>query len=428
MTATVRQFERTLLWEVGVSVPVPVLKDDEGSNKAVACLRVILHGLETRSQASELDSLVGKLISAFLETRWIWPRQFAQMTAYAFILSDPRVKVLDIAALQALSRELQNKLFGASGGGEVALIVFEGEEPEVHRFAALEPEDVRKLTSGEGGVSPPFEGRISQVTPKGARTIDAPTRIVNFSTPKFERNYEPLYRAVYFTPSRRVFANIALCKPLGAVGLRDRLDGAQVLPGVPTEEFDEGCVESALEALRQAPVEGQLYVPLNFSSLVRPACRLAYGEFLSRLPMEHRAKLSAAIYETPRDPSFFALSQIAKYLAGHFGQINLVVSDPGFEIEKMIQGAVASVGLVLPEGDAPARLAAIRRFMRNRETYKRKQVWPGVLGVATRAELDLCLHLRTPAISGPAVSDLTPGPIGAAMCELDALPLRLAPR
>ncbi len=401
--------------------------DDEAS-KAVACLRVILHGLESRQHAAELDALVGKLINAFLETRWVWPRQFTQMTAYAFILSDPRVKVLDKSALQALSRELQGKLFGASGGGEVALIVFEGEEPEVHRFAALEPEVVRKLASGEGGVSPPFEGQLSQVTPKGEKPIDPTPKSVSFSTPKFERNYEPLYRALYFAPSRRFFANMALCKPLGAAGLRDVLVGAHVLPGVATEEFDEGCVESALEALRQAPVEGQLYVPLNFSSLVRPAGRLAYGEFIARLPSEHRAKLAAAIYETPRDPSFFALNQMGKYLAGHFAQINLVVSDPAFEIEKLAHGAVASVGLVLPEVEPPARLAAIRRFMQSREMFKRKQIWPGVLGVASRAELDLCLELRTPTISGPAVSDLTPCPIGAAPCEPGALPYRTAAR
>jgi hypothetical protein len=406
-------------------LPTPVLKEDDNSCKAIACLRVILYGLQARQHAAELDALVGKLINAFLETRWIWPRQFAQMTAYAFILSDPRVKTLDKVALQALSRELQSKLFGASGGGEVALILFEGEEPEVHRFAALEPEEVRRLTNGEGGVSPPFEGQLSHVTPHGAKVIDPTPRIVSYSTPKFERNYEPLYRALYFAPSRRFFANIALCKPLGAVGLCDRLAGAHVLPGVATEEFDEGCVESALEALRQAPVQGQLFVPLNFSSLIRPASRLAYGEFLSRLPIGHRDKLSAAVYETPRDPSFFALNQISKYLAGHFGQFNLVVSDPGFEIEKLPQGLVASVGLVLPEADAPSRLASIRRFMQNREIYKRKQVWPGVLGVATRGELDLCVELRTPAISGPAVSQLTPGPIGAVQWEPSGAPYRL---
>jgi len=404
-------------------VQASVLNREETS-KAVACLRVILHGLESRQHAAELDALVGKLINAFLETRWVWPRQFTQMTAYAFILSDPRVKVLDKSALLALSRELQSKLFGASGGGEVALIVFEGEEPEVHRFAALEPEDVRRLASGEGGVSPPFEGRLSQVTVNGATPIEPTPPSVSFRTPKFGRDYEPLYRALYFAPTRRFFANMALCKPRRAASLRDRLVGRHVLPGVPTEAFDEGCVESAMEALSQAPVEGQLYVPLNFSSLVRPAGRLAYGAFLAQLPTAHRTKLAAAIYETPRDPSFFALNQIAKSLASHFAQINLVVSDPAFEIEKLAPGAVASVGLVLPEAEPPARLAAIRRFMQSREMFKRKHVWPGLLGVANRAELELCLDLRAPAISGPAVSDLTSIPIGAVSCEPDALPYR----
>ena len=393
----------------------------EEVSKAMACLRVVIHGMEGKPATHELNALIGKLINAFLETRWTWPRHFEQITPYAFILTDPRAQTLDKTALQALSRELQLKLFGESGAGEVALVVYEGDEMEVHRFAALEPQVLDRLASGGGGVDPPFEGLLSKVTAAGAAPI---TPMVSFSTPKFERNYEPVYRGLYFAPSRRFFGNVALCKPLGAIGVRDVLAGGQVLPGVATEEFDEACVESAMAALVQAPVEGALFIPLNFSSLVRPARRLAYGDFIARLPVQHRARLAAAVYETPRDPSFFALGQIAKYLAQHFGQISLQVSDPAFEIEKLAPGLVASVCLVLPETDSPARAAAIRRFMHNRDTFKRKHIWPGVAGVASRMERDLCLDLRVPAMSGPAIADLTPSPVGAVEREPDALPLR----
>ncbi len=395
----------------------------EEVSKAMACLRVLIHGMEGKPATAELNALIGKLINAFLETRWIWPRQFEPLNAYAFILTDPRAQVLDKSALQALSRELQLKLFGVSGAGEVALVVYEGDETEVHRFASLDAQDLDKLASGQGGVHPPFEGLLSKVTAKGATPI-AP--VVSYCTPRFERNYEPIYRGLYFVPGQRFFANVALCKPLGAVALRDFLAGAHVLPGVATEEFDEACVESAAAALDQGPVEGQLYVPLNFSSLIRPAGRLAYSEFISRLPRQHRAKLVAGVYETPRDPSFFALGQIAKCLGPHFAQISLLVSDPAFEIEKLAPGLVASVCLVLPDADQAARASAIRRFMNNRDTFKRRQIWPGITGVTSRAERDLCLELRVPAIGGPAVSDLTPSPVGAVARESGALPLRSA--
>src|ERR1700749_811639 len=99
---------------------------------ALACLRVAIYGHKGRLASPELKALVAKLVTAFLETRWVWPRQFEQMTPYAFILSDPRAKAMDRAALQLLARELQVKLFGMDGGGEVVLLLFEGPEMERH--------------------------------------------------------------------------------------------------------------------------------------------------------------------------------------------------------------------------------------------------------------------------------------------------------
>lgn len=407
----------------------------EAVNKAVACLRVLVHGVHGRANSAELNTLVGKLVNAFLETRWVWPRQFSQETPSAFILTDPRVTELDKVALQSLSRELQLKLFGDSPTGEVSLLVFEGDELEVHRFAGLAPEVLEKLAAGEE-TFPPFEGQLCRVTPTTSAPVapakarmdepgwHEPIRDVTFSTPKFERNYEPVYRPIYFIPSRRFFGNLALCKPLGSATLRDQLSGPGVLPGVSTEEFDEGCVESAAAAMSQAPTDGLLYVPLNFSSLVRPASREAYSEFLSRLPTAHRSKLVASVYETPRDPSFFALSQVRKFLDTNFCQINLLVADPSFEIEKLAPGVVGSVTLVLPEHDVAARLHAIRMFMRNRETFKRKHIWPGVARVTSRGELDACLAMRVPAVNGPAVADLMTSPISGVQREFENLPLR----
>jgi hypothetical protein len=405
----------------------------EAISKSSACLRVILHGVKAKPPKTDLDALIGKLINAFLETRWIWPRQFSALTPFTYVLSDPRAPLPDKPALQTLSCELQLKLFGLSSAGEVILLWFEGDELDVHRFAELDADALNKLLNGEASeVFPPFAGQFSRVTAKGFETIDlnarpaapAEAKAVSFSSLKFEPHYEPVYRGLYFPPSRRFFGNIALCKPLGAPSLRDQLAGAEVLNGVRTEDFDEGCVESAVAALSQARVEGQLFVPLNFSSLIRPARRNQYAAFFERLPAPYRAKLVAAIYETPRDPSFFALGQARQFLSRHFGHVNLFVSDPAFQVDKLAAGVVGGVTLVLPEADPPARLSALRAFMSQRETFRRKQLWPGVSRVASRAELDLCLATRVAAVSGPAVSDITFSPLGAGAREIDDLPLR----
>jgi hypothetical protein len=403
----------------------------EATSKAVACLRVLIYSASGRPASAELNALVAKLINAFLETRWTWPRQFSAMTPYAFVLSDPRSQALDKQALRALSKELQLKLFGDSRGGEVSLLVFEGDEMEIHRFAGLEPDELERLLA-DGKADPPFAGRLNRLTEDGAQPVALKPAEPGWRAQSAKRlsmrtdpAYESVYRAQYFMPTGRFFGNIALCKPFGAVFQRDALAGPNVLPGVPSEAFDEACIASAGEAARsQVGGEGLLFVPLNFSSLVRPAARDVYARFFERLPAGCKDRLVATIYETPRDPSYFALVTIGTFLADHFSQINLQVTDPAFEIEKLAGGMVTGVTLVLSEQDGAARMAAIRRFMQQRALYKRKKIWPGISRVAHRAELDLCLAMRAPVVNGPAVSPLTPTPIGLVECDLETLPIQ----
>ena len=183
-------------------------------------------------------------------------------------------------------------------------------------------------------------------------------------------------------------------------------------------------MESTLKALEQ-DAAGLLFTPLSFSSLVRPTGRRAYARFLCHLPAEERERLGAAIYDTPRSPSYTALSTIRRFLEPFFGEISLQVRDPAFEVEKLPAEVVSSVILTLPPDRDPAeRLAAIRRFMQKRDAYKKKRIWPGVAPLANPAELEACLALRTPIIGGPAVAELSERPFGVRSIDTEALPLK----
>jgi hypothetical protein len=182
-------------------------------------------------------------------------------------------------------------------------------------------------------------------------------------------------------------------------------------------------VESMLKALAEEAA-GLLFTPLSFSSLVRPTGRRAYARFLCHLPAEQRDRLGAAIYDTPRAPSFFALSTIRRFLDPFFGEIDLHISDPLFEVEKLPPDMVSSVTLVPPDREPAERIAAIRRFMGKRDAYKKRRIWPGVAPVMNRVELETCLALRVPMIGGPAVSELAARPTGVRTVDADALPLK----
>ena len=403
---------------------------------AMACLRVSIFGAPAgMGDGDQLQAVVAKVISAFLETRWEWPRKFEQMTPYAFVLTDPHAQVMDKRGLRALAAELQVKLFGAEGEGEVSLLMFEGADVEVKRFAHLPAAEVQRLLDG-APLDPPFAGALDRFT-AGARPApgpsfdlddldmvdEAPAPPPRPAMPPRNPPLEALYGGFYLTVSESFIGCIALCRR----ERRDRflspdLSCAEPLPGMEAEAFDEGCVDSARLALAQdAP--GLLFVPLSFSSLVRPAGRRAYARFLSTLPAEDRARLGAAIYDTPRAPSYYALSAIRRFLEPFFGEINLHVSDPAFEIDRLARDTVSSVTLALPDRDPAERMAAIRRFMQALPSYRRKRIWAGVSGLSTRAEIDACLALRTPVIAGPAVTELGHRPVGPRSLAAEALPL-----
>ncbi len=422
---------------------------------AMACLRVSIHGAPGGHTVDDLQALVGKVINAFLETRWEWPRQFEQMTPYAFVLTDPRAERMDKRGLTALAAELQLKLFGAEGEGEVSLLMFEGSDVEVHRFARLSVADVDRMLAGEA-IDPPFSGTLDRISADRAREdrmarIEAlaerlqpqpppspvsPVRIVDLDevdldlplraapAPRPTGRTELVYGGLYLSVTQSFVGSIALCRrPRRDRNLFPDLGSAEPLPGMDAEEFDEGCVEGVLKALAEGAA-GLLFTPLSFSSLVRPTGRRAYARFLCHLPAEQRDRLGAAIYDTPRAPSFFALSTIRRFLDPFFGEIDLHISDPMFEVEKLPPEMVSSVTLVPPDREPAGRIAAIRRFMGKRDAYKKRRIWPGVAPVMKRAELETCLSLRVPMICGPAVAELASRPVGARTIDANALPLR----
>jgi hypothetical protein len=405
---------------------------------AMACLRVSIASAPGGQTAESLQHLVAKVINAFLETRWEFPRQFEQMTPYAFVLTDPRAERMDKRALKALAAELQLKLFGAEGEGEVSLLMFEGSDVEVHRFARL---------AGEA-LNPPFEGSLDRILAerlRDARVEKAIERLIpavaagsvadddGFEDLAFDpparpppaprsSELESVYSGLYLTLTQGFIGSVALCRrPRRDRFLYPDLGGPEALPGLAPEAFDEGCVESAIQALaRDAP--GLMFVPLSFTSLVRPLGRRAYARFLCHLPAEHRDRLGAAIYDTPRAPSFAALQTVRRFLDPFFADINLHVADPEFEVEKLAPDLVSSVTLVLPDRESAARIAAVRRFAAQREAYKKRRIWPGVSAVMNQSELEMCLALKVPVIGGPAVAQLGPVAPGVRSIALEDLP------
>ena len=405
---------------------------------AVACLRVDVTGECARMPAAALAPLVQKFASAYLETRWSWPRRFSPLTDFCFLLIDPRSDELDVGELRRLSDELQRHLFGEGEEGEVALLVFEGSHAAVTAFAAMDAPDVAAAVADPSRLPP--GGRLTRIVAEwreaaaGARVAKPPSEPVAPEEMSLKRALtEPLppappawegVQGIYFTPREVFYGDVVMCIPANAKTHISLVDGPEHMPR-DAAAFDEACVKIAVRMLSERPRGSLLFLPMSFTSLVRPSMRDAYQDMLMELPSERRAELAVTVYDVPRDPAFTSLRQVRALLAPHVAAIDLRITDPGFEIEKLPMEAANSVTLMLPEGDSHQRLSALRRFGERLIHYKQRKIWPAVTNVRRRAEVEACARLRIPFLTGPAVCAPVLTPVGGRSVALASLPMTL---
>lgn len=393
----------------------------------------------TGMSAATLGPLVAKFSTLYLESRWLWPRLFKPLTHYSYLLTDSRADELDPRELARMSDELQIKLFGAGAEGEVALLLFEGSPEAATAFAVMDTADLVAALRDPARL--PAGGRLSRIVSPGAadrqaevlrerpsESVDAepdpesPVDLVAEDTralPALEG-----VQGVYFIPRGLFMGDVVSSTPGSARVHLSVVEGAEHVPHDPAA-FDADCVIAAMRYLTEG-ARATLFLPVSYSNIVRASQRDAYAQILSVLPASRRNQLTASVYDTPRDPAFGALAQIRKMLDRYVANIDLQTHDPGFEIEKLTPQAVNSVTLVLPDVDARARLAVLRRFADRLDLYRRRQVWAGVTNVRNRTELMACVEAKVPFVTGAGVCRMQTDPMGGRSQPLDALPILAA--
>ncbi len=413
---------------------------------AVACLRVAVEAHSTGLSPEVLGRLVAKFASAYLESRWLWPRRFSPLTHYSYLLTDPRADELDVQELARLSDELQIKLFGETEEGEVGLLLFEGPPEAVTAFAALDAATVARCMNDPTLL--PAGGRLSRIVPPDqvipvARSAQEPDpELAKDGGPDWVEQHlraasrwvevdAPLMpqlegvQGVYFVP-RGVFVGDVLSSTPGTSRTHlSLLEGVPHMPPKP-EVFDADCIGTGLRYIDQLGVSGTLYFPLCYSNLIRASTLKAYEDLLQALPTALKSRLAAAVYDAPRDPAFNALARLRASLSKYFGTIDLRTHDHGFAVEKLSPRAVTSVTFVLPEADQRTRLIELRRFAERIPLYKDRQIWPAVTNVRNRTELEACVALRVPFVTGVGVCRMQTLPVGGQLHELNRLPLLAA--
>lgn len=401
---------------------------------ALACLRVVVRSDQGAHSEAALGLLVAKFTTAFLEVRWAWPRKFSAINPYAFLLNDPRAAELDTAELGRLSAELHAHLFGEeeAGGSDVTVLLFEGADQAMAAFADLTEDELARAMVDP--LAAPPGGRLSRITADGRRLrlpptggeaeVSAPTPGGSTSAPVLpdrDPNVEAA-QGVYYSARQIFIADVVASTPADSRTHFSLVDGDDHLPGNPAA-FDADCIIAAFRFLAESPSDAPLYLPISFSTLLRPSRRAAYLELLAILPPSERRRLAAAVYDVPRAPSFQALKQLHEALDDRFSAIDLRTHDPAFEIEQLAPEAVTSVTLVLPQAAPERRLIVLKHFITRMEAYKRRRIWPGVTNVRSRRELDVALEARVPFLTGPGVCRPQTRALGGRPWSIDHLPV-----
>ncbi|CAN5148572.1 hypothetical protein BH10PSE1_BH10PSE1_31180 [soil metagenome] len=388
---------------------------------AVACLRVLLDGNRTDVPADALGPLVAKYANIFLEVRWTFPRLSQQLNHYSYLLTDPMAAELDTVELAHLSQELQARLFGTGVEDAVKLVLFQGDPEAIDAFASYSADEVLAAMDDPSGLPP--GGRLRRIAADGS-LIDVPEVAVSPPTAEAFR-FGPTIdgaQGIYFPAGEAFIGDVLNCTPLGAATYYSMVDGDEHRPD-DAEAFDAACVMTAVRFLIDFPIVTPLYLPISFSTLVRPSQREAWLDLAAVLPGQARGRLSASVYDVPRSPTWQALSTIRTGLDPHFAAIDLCVRDPDFQIQNLTERAVASVTLVLPEAKPDVRLAALRRFASHAADYRKRRIAAGVTNIRFRAERELAIELRVPFLSGPGVCRIQSEPVGGRAWPASTLPL-----
>jgi len=403
---------------------------------ASACLRILLNlSDEQFAKLDALGPLVSKVTGAFLESRWSWPRRYAVVTPFSFMLTDPKAPEVDVVRLERLAEELQLKLFGTSTGGDVLLVLHDGDEADTAQFVSMDHATLKKTLEAPTGASP-FGGRMLQLSAEtdfsqglNWNTLGSPPQTAEAAeeTPEETSAGSTLYHGIY-CPPRQVFAADSVAStPLNARARLSLLESAEELPGAAAEEFDIASITAGAWMLEESGFSGVIYLPVCFSSLIRKTVRANYEDFFARFLQGRKKRLGVTIYDAPRSPGFQAFAQFQATLSPYFTYIDMQVSDPGFEIDHVPAGIVTSVTLRLPDAEPRVRLAAMRRIIERRDAYKRRQIWPSITNLRTHAEVSACVRERMPFISGPAICSPMPKPLGIIPFSPDRLPLTSPP-
>lgn len=399
---------------------------------AFACLRVIVSKNTQSLGTTNTCSIIDRVVLAYLESRWHWPRRYGEISPFAYLLADPQATDLDPDELLDLSREVHLKLFGTETEGEVCMVTLEGDRQMITRFAAIDATELRNVLNNGGHIDG-ISGRITEITPKGVRAVLPRGQVLQsqLATESVSSDYSAtsnnisirgeIFHAIW-NASKEAFIGNCICS---RVNVQDRFagitNGPEFYPQYDSaREFDIENIINAIINLSES--FGVLFVPINFTNIMNSHYRQQYVSALSRMPIENISRIGVTLYGVPRYIDRVQLKLLRSILEPHFGVIDLQTSDYDFDLPSEELGSIRSITFTLPNSNVAERIAIASRFIANTKHYRARRLWQAITNIKTRRELELGIKNGVIFLSGSGISSGMKKPIRPVYHQAAELP------
>jgi hypothetical protein len=271
-----------------------------------------------------------------------------------------------------------------------------------------------------GGKPPPPEGRTRVIRGDSVQELaswgSTPRKVA--AKPKAEAP-TPIYlgwRGVYNLANQKFESSeIMVVRKPGAPEPQDDFEFA---------EHDLLAFDRAVAALEADPTL-KAWVGVRMWSVVRAGIRDGYQARLTALSPDVRERLTAVVYEVPRDLPFSAIAPLRDLVQPNFARVFLKIHDAGFYCQAVPEGLAHGVVLQLEGDDEKSRVLKIHRFLNDRKVYTGRRLRQGLAGVRNARELELARRMGANTVKGPFISGLFAAPVAEQEAPIDELPLAL---
>lgn len=394
-------------------------KATEKPSSDMAAVRLVsLRMSAKQARRADKSSTFIRSIDTFLESEIAPPFSYKKVTPTAFALNGKcTLHELD-TYIDRLQTHLLEFLFGTEPDDDSKILFFAGSDVEVARFLSASDEDAIKQAGRYQN------GLRERLASQNDADSNDPTPVAG------TRNL--LYRGILLCP-RSILLSYAVTPESYESQERNDSVHEDINVGLYLDYRGDEAIDFSIRIFDKISYHLQtggpdvrksvFVIPLAYKSLLAGQDRRIFLDNLKRHPDWVRQNMILSVFRCPPRPGSSILQRFSGEFSPLFRTIDWQVSDPDFSIDVFTGCQFHSLTFDAHVLRPPRRQKALQKFVSRCGELRTKNIRAAVSGVATKAELDLCISAGVVYASGDAITAALPTYAPAQTIEMRDLPI-----